>query len=166
VSFLPNVFSDPQLRARQDQLDAQWKSLKASYDACNDTPPTSFAEFATDFAGWTSFYDSESDWSSNAKKATDEWQTKAQEWAGKIAGWCGGGADSGIPTVKDPPPDEPGLVDQALGVFDKTRDAVLAPVFKVGWVAVGIVAAVILAIVVIVTKGRAKGYGIEVGGGK
>ena len=71
---------------------------------------------------------------------------------------------SGVPTIKDPPPDDPTFLDKSLDAFRRTRDEVLAPVATIGWVAVGIVGAIILAIIVLATKGRAKGYGIEVGG--
>jgi hypothetical protein len=173
VGLLPNVFSDPKLRARQTQLDAQWNSLWALWQGCDATVDSSFSEFSTDRAGWIDFYGSESDWSADAKTATDEWQTKAQSWATRLSGWgCYGtvGPDSaspnasGVPSIKDPPPDDPTIFDRGLNLFAKARDEVLAPVATVGWVAVGIVGAVILAIIVLATKGRAKGYGIEVGG--
>ncbi len=167
-----NIFSDPALKARQDQLDGQWNSLQALYSSCNNTPDASFAEFATDFRLWKEFYNSGSDWSADSKRATDEWQTKAQEWSRKLASWgCTGNTqdangdpipqsgDAGIPTVKDNPPDQPGLLD-SLNPLPKLESWAET----VGWVVVGLVVLAILAVVWISTKGHAKGPGgLEVG---
>jgi len=170
------VFVDPKLRARQDQLDGQWKSLKAAWTACQNTPDSSFAEFATDFNGWSDFYASESDWSSASKSATDEWQTKAQDWSNKLTSWgCNGNWDNfqivsangsdanGIPTIKDPPPNDPGLLDTVLGGIKKVTDPVTSTASTIGWVAVSLFVLIIFAIVWIVTKGRFEGFGAKVG---
>ena len=167
------ILVDSALKARQDQLDAQWSSVSALYSGCDQTPDSAFAEFATDLSAWRAFYASGSDWSADSKTATDEWQTKLQDWTNRLTGWgCYGtagpdelAAGSGaIPTVKDPPPDAPGIVDSVLATLKKTENAALSPFSTIGWVAVGIVVLVVLAIVWITTKGRAKGYGVEVGG--
>ncbi len=164
MGLLPNVFSDPKLRARQEQLDGQWNSLWATWQSCDGTPDSAFSEFASDRTNWKNFYDGESDWSADSKTATDEWQKKAQEWSGKLASWCGAGAAAGIPSVKDAPPDDPTLIDRTFSIVRKAEDTVIAPFATIGWVAVGFAVLMILAIVWIFTKGRAKGYGIEVGG--
>lgn len=116
---MPNFFSDPELRARQDILNAQWGSLWGTYNAtCNNGLGNAFPEFATDYNNWNDFYASESDWSSASKHATDEWQTKAQEWAKRLSNYgCGDKqySDLGIPGVKDNPEDRPGVIDQVIG---------------------------------------------------
>jgi hypothetical protein len=168
---------DQKLRARQDLLDGQWKSLKAAFTTCGDTPDSWFAEFSTDFAAWSDFYASESDWSSGSKSATDEWQTKAQDWSNKLStlGCTGnwdnintvsalGQTSSGIPTVKDPPPDDPGLLDSVLAGVHKVTDPVTNTAATIGWVAVGLMIVIIAAIVWIITKGSVSGYGVKVGG--
>ncbi len=166
-----NVISDPALKARQDELDAQWSSLSALYSGCDQTPDNAFAEFSTDLRLWREFYASGSDWSASSKTATDTWQTKAQDWSRRLQGWgCYGTAGSdqldagsgAIPTVKDPPPDAPGLLDNLkaldpLPEIEKWAEGV-------GLIVVGVVVLVIIAIVYITTKGHAKGYGVEVGG--
>jgi hypothetical protein len=112
---MPNFFSDPELRARQDVLNAQWNGLWGTYNAtCSNGLGNAFPEFATDKRNWDDFYGSESDWSSASKHATDEWQTKAQEWAKRLKDYgCGDNqySDLGIPGVKDNPEDRPGVLD-------------------------------------------------------
>jgi hypothetical protein len=170
------VFVDPKLRGRQDILDAQWKSLKTGFTACDNTPDSSFAEFTNDFASWSMFYASESDWSSGSKATTDEWQTKAQDWSNRLQSWgCNGNwdgvntvsavgnASSGIPLVKDPPPNDPGIVDQALGLVHKVTDPITGTASTVAWVAVAVLVLAIGAVVYILTKGKASGYGVKVG---
>jgi len=176
MSILPNIFSDTKLRARQGQLDGQWKALRAAFGACNNTPDSSFVEFTNDFENWSAFYDSESDWSSGSKSATDEWQTKAQDWSRRLTSWgCNGNWDSlnvvsatgdtsnGIPSIKDPPPDDPGIVDSVLGVVHKVADPVANTAATIGWVAVGLIILIIAAIVWTVTHGQVSGYGVKVG---
>jgi hypothetical protein len=165
VSLLPNIFSDPALRARQDQLDAQWNSLWASYQQCDNTPSAAFPEFSTDLRLWREFYASGSDWSSDSKHETDIWQGKAQEWAGKLAGWCAMGADSGIPTVKDAPPDSPGVLDRVLDPFKKT-EADIFSFFKGTGIAIFVlILIVIFALVFVLTKGKANAFGVKLGDG-
>lgn len=159
MSILPNVFSDPKLRARQDQLDAQWNSLWATWNACNDTPDSAFPEFATDRRLWKDFYDSETDWSASAKTATDEWQVKAASWASKLSGWCGGGSSSGIPTIGAAPPDDVTLVDRVLEAPKQAINLVAT----LSYVAVGFAVLVVLGIIYISTKGKVSGYGVTVG---
>lgn len=114
-----NFFSDPELRARQDVLNAQWNSLWGTYQAtCSNGLGNAFPEFATNYSDWKEFYDSGSDWSGASKHSTDEWQTKAQEWASRLKDYgCGDSqySDRGIPGVKDNPEDQPGLIDKLAG---------------------------------------------------
>ena len=166
MSLLPNIFSDDKLRTRQIQLDGQWSSLWARWQSCDSTPDSAFAEFASDRKGWIEFFDSGSDWSDDSKKATDIWQQKAQEWSNKLSSWCGGGTSSGIPSVKDPPPDDPTLIMRITGGIKDVADIALKPAATIGWVAVAIFVLVLLTIVWIVTKGRAKAFGVELGGQK
>ena len=111
-----DIFVDPQLRARQDQLNAQWIALKSTVDNCQLDPVSAaaFSQFYADFASWQSFYESGSDWTSSSKKATDDWQSKLQEYTKTVGGgFCSqsqAGDSSYIPGVKDPPPDEPGFI--------------------------------------------------------
>lgn len=167
MSFLPNVFSDPVLKARQDQLDGQWKSLWALYQGCDQTPDNAFSQFVNDKRAWDEFYDSGSDWSDDSKHATDNWQLKAQEWAGRLNGWgCYGTSgsanldtgSSGIPTIKDPPKDEPSFLD-------KLTDSSKTYFTTVGIVGVALFVFVILAIVFVLSKGKASGFGVSLGGG-
>lgn len=146
MSVLPNIFSDPKLRARQDQLAAQWNSLWAAYQQCDQTPDSSFAEFATDRRLWQEFYDSGSDWSSNSQNATNEWQAKAKEWADKLSGWGCMGNDSnpdlgysGIPGVKDPPPDDPGVLADLATAASAPVNGLFDTLKTIGWVTVGII---------------------------
>lgn len=174
-----NVFSDSELKARQDQLDAQWKSLNSLINTCDDFPSSGWVEFVNDFRNWQEFYDSGSDWSSDSKHATDLWQVKAGEYAKRLAGaGCRGGigsvagvdvvsaGDSGIPFVKEPPADMPGLFHEILSGVDQAQDTLLAPLKTAGWVVVGVVVLIVIALVWILTKGQASGYGISVGGSK
>src|SRR5260221_10488487 len=129
MGILPDFFVDEKLRARQDQLDAQWQAL---YNLrCESLPTSASVEFDTDFNNWRVFYDSESDWSSGSKSATDEWQTKAKEWATRLATYgCGGSVqinnidvisatgDKGIPSIKNNPADDPSLLDTLAHVRD------------------------------------------------
>ena len=145
-----NLFTDAKLRSRQDILDAQWNSLKATYGTCDQTPDAAFAEFATDYRLWKDFYDSESDWSSDSFNATNVWQDKAKEWSTRIAGWgCSGnfilsdGAQStdysGIPGVKDVPPDEQSLLGKAADTITGLEGSIWDRLATVGWIAVGLV---------------------------
>jgi len=172
MSFLPNVFSDPALKARQDVLHGQWTSLHELSQSCDGLTTESWYQLETDWLNWKDFYDSGSDWSSSSEKATNEWQNKAKEWADRLnrAG-CRGSTvasditpvDTGIPGVKDPPPLTPGLLDEAAAAFKKGTDALSSPFKTLGWVAVGVVVLILVSIVVITTKGHASGYGVQVG---
>ena len=149
MSLFPDLFVDPSLRARQDQLNAQWNAMRASFSMCQNTPDASFAEFVTDYNAWKAFYDSESDWSSDSFNATNVWQTKAVQWSNNFNAWgCTGNADdapptapSGIPDVAPAPADEQGVVGKAAASFGDTVKNALAGVWNtwkvVGWVAVG-----------------------------
>ncbi len=166
-----NVFSDPKLVARQAQLDAQWNSLWASFQACDATPDSAFSEFVTDRNGWKTFFDSGSDWSSDSKRATDDWQTKAQDWSNRLQSWgCTGNEDSapqpgssGIPSVKDPPPDEPGIIDEITGVAKAATDKGIGWIETIGWVALGLAVLIIVAIVYLGTHSKVETPGLKVG---
>lgn len=120
---MPNFFSDPELRARQTQLNAQWSSLWATYQStCENGLGNAFPEFASDYRAWQDFYESESDWSSASKHETDIHQTKAQEWSKRLANYgCGDKSlsDLGIPGVKDPPADPKGFTDKLADIASK-----------------------------------------------
>lgn len=175
MNIFPDVFVDPKLRGRQDILDGQWKALNAAFQVCDNTPDSSFAEFVNNFRDWQAFYASESDWSSGSKATTDQWQNTAQEWSRRLTSYgCNGNQDnaavvsstgdgSGIPTVKDPPPDDPGVLDTALGAIHKVTDPITGTASTVAWVAVAVLVIAIGAVVYILTKGKASGYGVKVG---
>lgn len=172
MSFLPNVFSDPALKARQDVLQGQWRALHELSQSCDGLTSESWYQLETDWLNWGTFYDSGSDWSSSSEKATNEWQRKAQEWSARLnSAGCHGSViaddinpvDTGIPGVKDPPPLTPGLLDEASVAFEKGTDALASPFKTLGWVAVGVVVLIIVGIVVITTQGHASGYGVSVG---
>ena len=163
-----NVFSDPVLKARQDTLDAQWKSLKALYDGCDQTPDSAFAEFVNDKRAWDEFYDSGSDWSDDSKHATDLYQRKAQEWSARLGSWgCFGTSGSDVlhpgsgaaPTIKDPPPDEPGFLDKVGDV----GEGYISFLKGVGYISAAFIIAGVLFAFYLVYKG-AEGWGVKVGG--
>lgn len=164
MSLFPDLFVDPSLRARQDQLNAQWNSLRASYTLCNNTPDAAFAEFATDYASWQTFYASESDWSSDSFNATNSWQQKAVQWSNNMKAWgCTGNDEdnsdastpSGIPGISAPPTDEQGAVGKAASsVGDAVKNAfagVWNTLTTIGWVAVGLVVLILGGIVYLLT---------------
>jgi len=169
-----NVFVDEKLAQRQQILNAQWDSLDTLQQNCKSVPASSWSEFQNNLRDWRSFFNSGSDWSSSSKTATDEWQLKAAEWAKRFDSFgCSGvrgefifdSGDRGIPGVKDPPPDDPGILDGVLSAYDKTSSALLAPLATAGWVAVGLVVVVIAAVVWIATKGKGSAGPVSVGGG-
>ena len=138
-----NFFSDPELRARQDTLNGQWNSLWGTYNStCSNGLGNAFPEFATDYRNWQEFYDSGSDWSGASKHATDEYQTKAQEWTKRLRDYgCGDSqySDLGIPGVKDIPPDKPGFIDK---LSDAAQTGAYAWVFTVVLVLAFVLAAI------------------------
>lgn len=157
---LPNIISDPKLRTRQDQLDAQWSSLWAVYQGCDNTPDSSFSNFATDLRNWRVFYNGGSDWSSSSENATNEWQSKAQEWSNKLNTWgCTGNQSAddlpnGLPTVKDPPPDVKSILENAKDAISHETDSFFSTLATMGWVAVGLAVLVVLAIVYLLTHAK------------
>lgn len=176
MGFFPDLFVDDVIKARQDALDGQWKSLKTSFTLCNNTPDSSFAEFTNDFTNWSDFYASGSNWSSSSKHATDEWQTKALEWTNRLRSWgCTGNVNNydvisatgdtqaGIPTVRPNPADDKTFLqnaaDAATALTQPARDAAAT----VGWAVVGLVVLVIVALAYVLTRGKASGYGVKVG---
>lgn len=174
MGLLPNIFSDPKLRTRQDQLDAQWQAL--SNLRCDNLPSSTEVEFETDEQNWRYFYDSETDWSASAKKATDEWQTKAGEWAKRFAAHgCGGGVivdgisvisntgDGGIPTIKSNPEDDKTLFEEAQDAASALTKPARDAASTVGWVVVGVVVLVLVLTAYVLTRGKASGFGVKVG---
>ncbi len=168
-----NVFSDPVVAAQQAQLDGQWQALNVVQDQCNQIPTTALVEFYNDLQAWNTFYASGSDWSASSKNATNDWQKKAQEWSNKFTGWsCGNtpgiiAPDTGtslIPGVKDPPPDDPGLLAGLKSDALAPINAIESYIRAAGWIAVGLVVLVVGAIVYISTRGKVSGYGLTVGG--
>ena len=163
-----NIFSDPKLRTRQDQLNAQFNSLWAAYQNCDNTPDSSFPEFISDRNAWKEFYDSGSDWTADSNNATNLWQTKAKEWADKLSGWgCSGNFDvtdtttpSGIPGVKEAPPDEESALSKAAkaaaGAGGSFFGGLWSSIKTVGWVAVGLVVLVLGLVVYLLTHAKVK----------
>jgi len=163
-----NIFSDPKLRARQDQLNAQWISLWAAWQNCDNTPDSAFPEFVSDRNAWNEFYDSGSDWTADSNNATNVWQAKAKEWADKLGSWgCSGNFDvtdvsspSGIPGVKEPPPDEQSALSKAGDAISKVGGGFLGGLWSsiktVGWVAVGLVVLVLGLVVYLLTHAKVK----------
>jgi hypothetical protein len=165
MSLFPDLFVDPSLRARQDQLNATWNGLRASYGVCQNTPDASFAEFTTDYNAWQAFYASESDWTTDSFNATNSWQQKAVQWANNFKAWGCTGSDpensgndtpvNGLPIVKDAPPDEKGSVGQAASSIGDAIKNGLAGVWNtietVGWVVVGLIVLILGGIVYLLT---------------
>lgn len=163
-----NIFSDPQLRARQDQLDAQWKALNAAQSGCSSIPDTAWVEWVNDFRNWQEFYDSGSDWSSDSFNATNVWQQKLKEWSARMAtygcvgslGSVGGedipaGGDQGIPGVKEPPPDEKSTVEKVGDEVTGVVGSVSTFVKTASWVAIGLIVVVLIATVYTLTHVKA-----------
>jgi|SRR5882672_2669530 len=152
-----NLWSDPQTRARQDQLNAQWNALWGVWQNCDNTPDSAFAEFATDLKAWREFYNSASDFSAASINATNSWQQKAKDWSDKLTGWgCTGNQSSddlpsGIPGVKAPPPDEQSLLSKATSGVGNSVSSFLSTLTTIGWVAVGIVVFLVLGIIYTLT---------------
>lgn len=147
MSFL-NIFSDPELRARQDVLDGQWNGLWGTYNAtCSNGLGNAFPEFATDYNAWKAFYSSESDYTTASKHTTDEWQSKAQEWSKRLKDYgCGDsslGNDLGIPGVKDNPADQKGSLDEL-------KDLALAPFNFVKNLTIGIGVVVVVIVLALI----------------
>jgi hypothetical protein len=170
MSILPNFFSDPQLRARQDQMNSQWFALNDTVNNCQLDPTTSslFNQFSADFYAWQQFYGSESDWTTASRNATNDWQQKLQDYTKSIGNACAFGADGSgayIPTVKDPPPDT-----QSPGLLTELKNDAAAPfnwleglVTKIGIGLLILVIVIVGAVVLFSTKGHAEGFGVKVG---
>jgi len=178
MGFLPDIFVDESLAARQAQLDGQWSSLNALQQTCDNFPSQAWVEFNNDLRNWREFYGSGSNWSQSSEKATNSWQGKAQEWAARMAasgcrgsvGSVGGDdipsvGDAGIPGVKDAPPLSAGIIDEALEGFGKVKDSVLAPIETVGWVVTGLIVLVLVGIIVIAVRGNVNVAGLGSVGG-
>jgi hypothetical protein len=143
-----NIFSDSELRARQDVLDGQWNGLWGTYNAtCTNGLGNAFPAFATDYNNWKTFYSSESDYTTASKHTTDQWQSKAQEWAQRLKDYgCGDsslGNDLGIPGVKDNPADQE-------GTLDKLEKLALAPFNYIKNLTIGIGILVLIAVLALV----------------
>jgi len=169
-----NVFSDPKLRARQDQLDAQWSSLNALQNTCDGVPDSSWVEFVNDLKAWRVFYESESDWSANSANATNEWQSKAQDWANRLGSYgCAGGlgsvagiiiqaaeGDTGIPGVKAPPAAETSWLGQAgalvTGAVSAVYDDAKGAISWYSYAIIGLIILVVLALGYMLTHVKVK----------
>jgi hypothetical protein len=163
-----NIFSDPVIAARQDQLNAQWIALYGAQQHCDGLPDTGWLEFINDYKAWQAFYDSGTDWTASANNATNEWQKKLQDWTGRFQSYgCLGSLGSvdgeeiapdvgtGLPTVKDPPPDQKSLLasagDEISGVVGSVKDGLATA----SYVVVGLVVFVLLLVVYSLTHVRA-----------
>lgn len=160
-----NLWSDPVLRARQEQLNSQWYALNDTVDSCELTASSSaaFSQFYSDYDAWKTFFDSGSDWSSDSKHTTDIYQTKLQEYTKTIKGYCSGGAQPYIPGVKDPPKDTPGLLDRGIDLAKAPFDLVDSVVTKVGIITGVLVFAVLATIIYVAVKGNVSAAGVSLG---
>jgi hypothetical protein len=174
MSFLPNVFSDPALRARQDQLNSQWVGLNDTIGSCGLTASSApaFQQFYADFAAWQEFYGSGSDYTTASKHATDEWQDKLKEYTRTLLPYCSiaspdAGGDAYIPGVKDNPADEPSLLDKLGDEAGKPFLWVEDVALKVGIGLIIVVVLILGTLVYVSTKGKVKAgaHGVELGGG-
>jgi len=181
MGFL-QVFLNQDLQARRDQLNAQVLAMQNLQDQCNNVPSSSWVEWSNDKRDWDTFYSNESNWvtSSDNKKALDDWQTKMQTWSNRFASYgCAGtlgsvdginvvsavgNTDNGIPTIKDAPPDDPGIVDSLLGTVHKVTDPFTSAVTTASWVAIGVVILIVIVLGYVLVHGQASGYGVKVGG--
>ena len=158
-----NFFSDPELRARQVQLDAQWNGLWGTYNAtCSNGLGNAFPEFASDYSGWKTFFDSESDYTTASKHTTDGWQSKAQEWTKRLKDYgCGDqslGNDLGIPGVKDNPPD-------TQGTLDELKDLALAPFNYIKNLTIGVGILVLIVVLAVVWFINSRNFSLSPSGG-
>lgn len=165
-----NLVSDPALRARQEQLNADWYALNQTIDSCALTASSApaFSQFYADYDSWKSFFESGSDWSSDSKRATDSWQTKLQEYTKLARTYCqeaSGAEPAYIPGVKDPPPDEKNLIDKGIDLFKSPFTAAENVVKTLGIVTAVIVGAILITIVYVSVKGSFKAgpSGVSVG---
>ena len=174
--MLFNFFSDPALRARQDQLDADWNSAWAVVQTCDAVPASSFSGFATDRSNWKQFYDSGSDWSSDSYNATNEWQNRLKTWTDQFRQWgCTGsfaltpgtvGADdptpeeNGIPGVKDAPPDKQSIVEQAKDAIGNAGQGLWSNITTIGWVILGVVVLIVFGLIYTLTHVKASAPGV------
>jgi hypothetical protein len=167
-----NLLSDPELAARQSQLNSQWYALNQTLDECSLTASSApfFSQFYADYDQWKDFFASGSDWSSGSKHATDDWQTKLKDYTQKVNAYCGqSSADAGgaayIPGIKDNPPDAPGLLDELKGDVAAPFNWISDTATKIGIVAAVVLGALLVAVVWIAVKGNVKAgpSGVSVG---
>lgn len=160
------IFTDPALKARQDVLAAQWNSLRAAFSVCDNTPDSSFSEFQTDYTNWTTFYNSGTDWSSDANNATNTWQTTAKSWADRLNQWgCNGtatlspgsvGSDQpdptgGIPGIKTAPPDTTSLLEQAKNAIGNAGNGLWSDITTIGWAILGVLVLIVFGLIYVLT---------------
>ena len=161
-------FTDPALKARQDQLDADWNSAWAVVQTCDGVPASSFSGFATDRNNWKVFYGSGTDWSSDAFNATNEWQTRLKTWTDQFNQWgCTGnfsltpgtvGADdpmpenNGVPAIKTAPPDKPSVWQEAKEAIGEAGNGLWSDITTIGWVILGVVVLIILGLVYVLPR--------------
>lgn len=174
--MLFNFFSDPALRTRQDQLDADWNSAWAVVQTCDGVPASSFSGFTTDRANWKQFYDSGSDWSSDSYNATNEWQNRLKGWTDQFNQWgCTGnftltpgtvGADdptpeeNGVPGVKTAPPDKESIVEQAKDAIGSAGKGLWSDISTVGYIILGVVLLLIFGLIYVLTHVKASAPGV------
>lgn len=169
------IFTDPQLKARQDVLAAQWNSLKAAYSVCDNTPDSSFSEFTTDYNNWTTFYKSGTDWSSDANNATNVWQATAKSWSDRLNQWgCNGtaalspgsvGSDQpdptgGIPGIKTPPPDTKSIIQQAKDALGNASQGLWSDISFIGYMILGVVVLIVFGLIYVLTHVKASAPGV------
>jgi hypothetical protein len=165
-----NLVSDPELAARQQQLNSQWFALNQTIDSCALTSSSApaFSQFYADYDSWKEFFASGSDWSGDSKHTTDLWQVKLQDYTKLAKSYCqqaSGAEPAYIPGVKDPPADEPGFFDTGIGL---AKDALAIPgelTKTIGIFAAVIVAAILVAIIWVSMHGNlsAGPSGVSVG---
>jgi hypothetical protein len=171
-----NFFSDPALKARQDQLDADWNSAWAVVQTCDNVPASSFSGFSTDRINWKQFYDSGSDWSSDSNNATNEWQARLKTWTDQFRQWgCTGnfsltpgtvGADdptpenNGIPAVKTPPPDTKSILEQAKDAVGKAGQGLWSDISFIGYAILATVLLVVFGLIYVLTHAKVSAPGV------
>ena len=156
-----NLVSDPELAARQQQLNSQWFALNQTIDSCALTSSSApaFSQFYADYDSWKEFFASGSDWSGDSKHTTDLWQVKLQDYTKLAKSYCqqvSGAEPAYIPGVKDPPKDEPGFFDTGVSLY---KDVLSIPGEIAKWAGIAtivVVVAILAAIIYVSVKGNLK----------
>lgn len=147
MSLFNDLFVNSDLQSRTDQLNSIWQSLSGQSYSCSWGGGTQ-VQFDSDYQAWFTYYKS----GDFDDAETNSWQTKAQTWSNDFAAFgCGtpsdiGATSSGIPTVKDPPPNQQApLAKAASGIGDAIKNA-LASIWTTIETA-GIVVAVVIVLI-------------------